>query len=232
LSDFAAAGARVLVVSFVRSAEEAEEWLEEAGVRGRVAFAFEPPSGAAGDGTAEGGEGGVYASYGLDRSIAGTWGPSSVGFYADAVASGRPLASSHGHDVLLMGGDFVVARDGTVALAFYSETSMDRPGVDELLEACRRVKEGEVITGGQQQQQQQQQSSTAAAQAHAPEPPAPEPGVLLSPRLVQARNVISLPRTALVAVVGAAVLAGAVYAAWRVFGAPRRRGDQRRGGDL
>lgn len=79
----------------------------------------------------------VYASLGFQSSVAGTWSPQALHFYAAAAASGRALKSSGGMDVHQMGGDILVDAEGRVLAAHYSATSTDRPSVEALLEVAR-----------------------------------------------------------------------------------------------
>jgi hypothetical protein len=93
-------------------------------------------------GAVPGGAGSTYAAFGFGRSVAGTWGFESLRFYASAALSGREMHSSHGGDVHQMGGDVVLDAAGRVVLAHYSRSSVDRPSVAALLEACRRAAGG------------------------------------------------------------------------------------------
>jgi peroxiredoxin len=78
-----------------------------------------------------------YLSYGLSRtSLLRAWGARAALRYIQLFARGkwrdirRPT-----EDTLQLGGDFVVAPDGTLAYGFWSEGPDDRPAVDELIAA-------------------------------------------------------------------------------------------------
>jgi hypothetical protein len=124
--EFEHANARVVVVSFMSSAEMASDWDSQVGHR--FLHVFEPgPDGRAGP---------LYQSvFRFRRSLAGVWSKESLSFYAEQKAAGRELESSRGLDVHQMAGDFVLDPSGTVSLAYYSKTNTDRPTVDALLEA-------------------------------------------------------------------------------------------------
>lgn len=115
------------MVSFMQSAELALEWSGQVGAG--FAHAFAPGvAGAAGP---------LYSdAFRFRRSVAGVWSQESLGFYAAQKAKGRELEPSKGQDVNQLAGDMVVARDGTIALAYYSRTNTDRPTMEQLLEAC------------------------------------------------------------------------------------------------
>lgn len=127
--EFAAARARVVVVSFMQSAELAETWSQQVGVG--FAHARDPaPGGSAGE---------VYSeAFRFRRSVAGVWSSASLGFYAEQKAAGRELESSHGQDVNQLAGDMVVGSDGRMLMAYYSKDNTDRPSVDALLAAVAR----------------------------------------------------------------------------------------------
>ncbi len=76
----------------------------------------------------------TYRAYGLDRGTVGrVWGPKTVRRYrdiirVDGIAGLRPPDG----DTLQLGGDFVVARDGTLAWGFWSDGPDDRPAIGDL----------------------------------------------------------------------------------------------------
>lgn len=81
----------------------------------------------------------IYGRFGLRRSRSAVFAFDCLALYADELLQGRALPKGAGgvaEDVLQMGGDFVVARDGRVHAAFPSKTSLDRPSVDRLLRSA------------------------------------------------------------------------------------------------
>lgn len=81
----------------------------------------------------------IYAHFGLRRSRSAVFAFDCLALYADELLQGRALPQGAGglaEDVLQMGGDFVVARDGRVHAAFPSKTSLDRPSVERLLRSA------------------------------------------------------------------------------------------------
>ena len=79
----------------------------------------------------------TYRAYGLGR---GPWwtvyGLSTIRRYAELLMKGRRFERPT-EDTLQLGGDFVVGRDGRLALAFRSTGPDDRPSVDDLIAAVR-----------------------------------------------------------------------------------------------
>jgi len=51
----------------------------------------------------------------------------------------KPRAPSRGEDVLQLGGDFVLDRNGRIVFAYRSTEPTDRPTVDEVLQAVREA---------------------------------------------------------------------------------------------
>lgn len=79
----------------------------------------------------------AYRAYGLGRaSVWRAYGWRTLKRYAELLLRGRRLERPT-EDTLQLGGDFVVAPDGTLAYAFRSSGPDDRPSVDELVEAVR-----------------------------------------------------------------------------------------------
>ncbi len=78
-----------------------------------------------------------YRSYGIGRtSVMRAWGARAASRYVQLFAQGRWRDLRRPtEDTLQLGGDFVVAPDGTLAYGFWSEGPDDRPGVDELIAA-------------------------------------------------------------------------------------------------
>jgi len=79
----------------------------------------------------------LYRALGFASSIAGTWAPEALTWYAEQAAAGRELRSSRGMDVTQMGGDLVCDAAGHIVFAHYSASSRDRPEVSALLHALR-----------------------------------------------------------------------------------------------
>jgi len=77
----------------------------------------------------------AYSAYGLGRaSWLRTLTPRALAPYVKLfLRHGRPRPVYTGQDLRQMGGDFVIAPDGRVALAHASHDPSDRPAVDELL---------------------------------------------------------------------------------------------------
>jgi hypothetical protein len=79
----------------------------------------------------------AYRAYGLGRtSVWRAYGWRTVKRYAELLAKGRRFERPS-EDTLQLGGDFVVAPDGTLAYAFRSTGPDDRPPVDDLVAAVR-----------------------------------------------------------------------------------------------
>lgn len=128
-AEFRALGARVLIVSFNQSLALARQWNREVGTR--FPHLIDPgDNGAAGD---------IYHRYRFARSVAGTWNPGSLTFYASQMLQGRELHPSHGQDVNMLAGDMVLDAVGRVALPYYSAGNTDRPSVQQLLAVVREL---------------------------------------------------------------------------------------------
>lgn len=83
----------------------------------------------------------VYRAYGLGRgSVGRVWGGRTLRRYAEIVARGGVAGLRRpSEDTLQLGGDFVIAPDGTLAWGFWSEGPDDRPTVDELVDVVGRL---------------------------------------------------------------------------------------------
>jgi peroxiredoxin len=78
-----------------------------------------------------------YRAYELRRApVRRAFGLSTVRRYAELVRQGHRPQRPH-EDLLQLGGDFVVGRDGRLVYGFRSRSPDQRPAVDELLEAVR-----------------------------------------------------------------------------------------------
>ncbi len=78
----------------------------------------------------------VYDAYGLLSSVTGTWGPSTLWYYARQIMRGRwpkPIRN----DPHQMGGDFIVDARGVLRFAHRSHTPLDRPEAELLLDIFR-----------------------------------------------------------------------------------------------
>ena len=82
----------------------------------------------------------TYRAYGLGRgSVARVWGLRAARRYARILRRGglRELRRPT-EDTLQLGGDFVVAPDGTLAFGFWGAGPDDRPDIDHLVAAANR----------------------------------------------------------------------------------------------
>lgn len=77
----------------------------------------------------------VYAQFGLRRSLLGVYNFQALAFYADELLAGRSLPRSIAfhEDVFQMGGDFLLGRELRLVMAYYSQDSLDRPSVEQIL---------------------------------------------------------------------------------------------------
>ncbi len=83
----------------------------------------------------------TYRAYGLERgSVMRVWGWKAAKRYLEIFREGglRELRRPT-EDTLQLGGDFIVAPDGTLAWGFWGEGPDDRPSVDDLLDRLRMV---------------------------------------------------------------------------------------------
>jgi len=84
----------------------------------------------------------VYRAYGLGRgSMARVWGVRAARRYVEILRrDGLAGLRRPTEDTLQLGGDFVVAPDGTIAYGFWGAGPDDRPTVDELIDAVGRTR--------------------------------------------------------------------------------------------
>ena len=77
----------------------------------------------------------AYRAYGLGRgSLGRVWGWSTLRGYVGILGeTGLGRLSRATEDTRQLGGDFVIAADGTLAWGFWSSGPADRPSVDELI---------------------------------------------------------------------------------------------------
>lgn len=114
--EFEALNARILLIGF-EPADRARVWMRDAKLT--FPFLIDPDRA-------------VYRAYGLKRSILRSWHPRNLWFYFRRVLRGEPIPRIKA-DPNQMGGDFVIARNGVVRLAYYSKDATDRPSVEKLL---------------------------------------------------------------------------------------------------
>lgn len=87
----------------------------------------------------------AYRAFGLGRgSVARVWGRRALARYVELFRSARRDGTSFRlerptEDTLQLGGDFVIAPDGTIAWAFRGAGPDDRPSVDDLIAAVAAV---------------------------------------------------------------------------------------------
>ena len=81
----------------------------------------------------------AYRAYGLGRgSVRRVWGWKAARKYLELLRSdGLSGLARPTEDTLQLGGDFVIAPDGTLAYGFWGAGPDDRPSVDDLIEAVR-----------------------------------------------------------------------------------------------
>lgn len=80
----------------------------------------------------------AYHAYGLEHSYLRSWGIKTIWTYARYLASGRKWRGIQG-DSGQLGGDFLVDAQGIVRLAHRSHDPTDRPSVDTLLSAVKKL---------------------------------------------------------------------------------------------
>lgn len=124
-------GLHVLVVSFCPDAQTAQRWDEEVGspFLHLIDPSLEVPGHA----------GRAYQTWGFRKSFQGVWSPEALRFYSDETLKGHQLHPSHGQDVHQMGGDVLLDQQGVVVFRHYSQTSQDRPSVEQLLVEARSL---------------------------------------------------------------------------------------------
>ena len=86
----------------------------------------------------------VYRAYGFGRgSVARVWGRRAARRYVEILRrDGLRGLRAPTEDTLQLGGDVVVAPDGSLAWGFWGAGPDDRPTVDELLAAVDRSRSG------------------------------------------------------------------------------------------
>lgn len=83
----------------------------------------------------------TYRAYGLGRgSVARVWGLRAAREYARLIKrNGWGGLHKPSEDTLQLGGDFIVAQDGTLAWGFWGEGPDDRPTVEEIIRETRKL---------------------------------------------------------------------------------------------
>jgi hypothetical protein len=79
----------------------------------------------------------AYRAYGLERSALRAWSPRNLLYYLKARLQGRETLGNRG-DTHQLGGDFMVAGNGRIQLAHPSRDPVDRPSIDQLLQAVHK----------------------------------------------------------------------------------------------
>lgn len=78
----------------------------------------------------------VYRAYGLARgSFTDVWNWAAVKKYASILRGGRRRLERATEDTRQLGGDFVIAPDGTLAWGHWGEGPADRPSVEAVIAA-------------------------------------------------------------------------------------------------
>ncbi|MGF1506512.1 MAG: AhpC/TSA family protein [Chloroflexi bacterium] len=112
----AATNTRVLAISFSKSAEYGQRWLEETGAD--FPLVLDP-------------ERELYEAYQMKHSVSGSWSLETLWFYIKRIFSGGEIHGIQG-DPNQLGGDVIVAPDGTITLHYPSDEAVDRPSVEML----------------------------------------------------------------------------------------------------
>jgi len=83
----------------------------------------------------------AYRAFGLGRgTIRRVWGLRAARRYLEIFrAAGLSGLARPTEDTLQLGGDFVIAPDGTLVYGYWGEGPDDRPSVDELIDAVRGI---------------------------------------------------------------------------------------------
>jgi hypothetical protein len=114
--------AQVVVISF-GAMLGAQTWLQETGAPFRLLL---DPERAA------------YRAYGLEHSLARSWGPRVWLRYAQLLLAGRRWRGIQG-DSGQLGGDIVVDANGIIRFLYHSHDPADRPPVSQLLMTIRQL---------------------------------------------------------------------------------------------
>jgi len=121
------AGIKVVVVSFGNQTG-AEQWLKDTGCNLPLYLDEERL---------------LYCKLGLGRSVGKVWSLSTINYYAEQLAQGRPLPQAvQGveDDPLQMGGDFTFRmEDRTLVMKHCSKTPKDRPSLTQILQRLKSL---------------------------------------------------------------------------------------------
>ena len=83
----------------------------------------------------------LYRRLGLKRSIKAVWSVPTLKYYAEEkVAEIPPTPALAGDDLHVLGGDFIIDREGKLVYAYPSKTSSDRPIIDMVLKELKSLK--------------------------------------------------------------------------------------------
>ncbi|KAA8499869.1 hypothetical protein FVE85_7454 [Porphyridium purpureum] len=118
-------GYRVVLITFA-NAQRVEKWWSkfDVGSQDRFLVLFDEGRG-------------LYASYGMGRSVVNTWSPGTLLWYAKKIFTGEYSYRAHEEDPHQLGGDFVVGSNLYIVLAHPSRTPIDRVPVVRILEAVQ-----------------------------------------------------------------------------------------------
>jgi len=83
----------------------------------------------------------TYRAFGLGRgTVWRVWGIKAAMRYLQIlVTNGLSGLRRPTEDTLQLGGDFIISSDGTLAYGFWGDGPDDRPSVDQLVDAVRRI---------------------------------------------------------------------------------------------
>lgn len=84
----------------------------------------------------------VYKSLGLKTSVSKVWNIEMVTYYAEQLASNKQLHKKYENvedDPLQMGGDFILDKNGSLALVHASTISTDRPAVEKIVTTLKTL---------------------------------------------------------------------------------------------
>lgn len=113
----------MLLISFEESEFWINAWLEE--TKTKFSLLIDPDRS-------------VYKSYGLRSSRWRVWGPKTIIYYVRALILGKRIFKTGG-DTGQMGGDFIVDKEGSIAMARWSRGPTDRPSTDEIITTLEKI---------------------------------------------------------------------------------------------
>lgn len=123
--DIESTGAKILAVSF-GSPREVQEYREYFSVSVTIASDLDRST---------------YRAFGLGQgSLTAVYGPAAIRQHLRLRKQGFAAApSSPSQDTLQLGGDFVIDREGRIVFAHRGTSGDDRPPVEALVAACRKI---------------------------------------------------------------------------------------------